>query len=126
MLFYGTDAGLVSERAAALAKSLAARDDPPGEIIRVDDASLEDDPDRIFVELQTAPMFGGAKIVRAPGRRVTAARLKPLIEAGGLQGIRSSRPAACAPTMRCARCSRSPHTPLPSPASRTRPAISRV
>ncbi len=87
VLFYGTDAGLVSERAGTLAKSLAARDDPPGEIIRIDDASLEDDPDRIFVELQTAPMFGGAKIVRATtGRRVTAAALKPLIEAGGLAG----------------------------------------
>jgi DNA polymerase III subunit delta len=87
VLFYGTDAGLVSERAAELAKRLAERDDPPGEIIRIDDASLEDDPDRIYVELQTAPMFGGAKIVRAlTGRRVTAAALKPLIEAGDLQG----------------------------------------
>ena len=87
VLFYGTDPGLVSERAAGLAKRLAERDDPPGEIIRMDDATLEDDPDRIFVELQTAPMFGGSKIVRAStGRRVTAAVLKPLIEAGDLQG----------------------------------------
>jgi DNA polymerase III subunit delta len=87
VLFYGTDPGLVSERAAGLAKRLAERDDPPGEIIRMDDATLEDDPDRIFVELHTAPMFGGSKIVRAStGRRVTAAVLKPLIEAGDLQG----------------------------------------
>jgi DNA polymerase-3 subunit delta len=87
VLFYGTDAGLVAERAAALARRLAERDDPPGEIIRIDDASLEDDPDRIFVELKTAPMFGGAKIVRATsGRRVTAAALKPLIEGGSLEG----------------------------------------
>jgi DNA polymerase-3 subunit delta len=87
VLFYGTDAGLVSERAGELARRLAARGDPPGEVIRVDDATLEDDPDRIFVELQTAPMFGGAKIVRAlAGRRVTAAVLKPLVEAGGLEG----------------------------------------
>ena len=87
VLFYGTDAGLVSERAGELAKRLAEREEPPGEVIRVDDATLEDNPDRIFVELQTAPMFGGAKIVRATtGRRVTAAVLKPLIEGGGLQG----------------------------------------
>jgi DNA polymerase-3 subunit delta len=87
VLFYGTDAGLVSERAAALAKRLAERDDPPGEIIRVDDTSLEDDPDRIYVELKTAPMFGGAKVVRAlTGRRVTAAALKPLLEGGDLEG----------------------------------------
>ena len=87
MLFYGSDAGLVAERAAQLAKALAERDDPPGEILRLDDANLEDDPDRIYVELQTAPMFGGRKIVRAAaGRRVTAAQLKPLVEGGALQG----------------------------------------
>jgi DNA polymerase-3 subunit delta len=78
---------LVSERAAQLAKALAGRDDPPGEILRLDDSSLEDDPDRIFVELQTAPMFGGRKVVRAAaGRRVTAAQLKALVEGGNLAG----------------------------------------
>jgi DNA polymerase-3 subunit delta len=87
VLLYGGDAGLVAERAAQLAKRLAARDDPPGEIIRLDDASLEEDPGRIFVELQTAPMFGGRKVLRTvAGRRVTAAQLKPLVEGGGLQG----------------------------------------
>jgi DNA polymerase-3 subunit delta len=87
VLFYGSDVGLVSERSAQLAKRLAARDDPPGEVLRLDDASLEDDPDRLFVELQTPPMFGGRKIVRATtGRRVTAAALKPLIEAAPLEG----------------------------------------
>ena len=41
VLLYGGDAGLVAERAQQLAKRLAERDDPPGEIIRLDDASLE-------------------------------------------------------------------------------------
>jgi DNA polymerase III subunit delta len=87
VLLYGSDAGLVAERAAQLAKGLAERDDPAGEILRLDDASLEEDPGRIFVELQTAPMFGGRKVVRASaGRRVTAAQLKPLVEGGELQG----------------------------------------
>lgn len=87
VLFYGSDVGLVAERAAQLAKALAARDSPPGEILRFDDSSLEEDPDRIFVELQTAPMFGGRKIVRAiAGRRVTVAQLKPLVEGGDLAG----------------------------------------
>src|SRR5215510_5666817 len=82
VLFYGSDSGLVSERAASLAKRLAERDTPPGEIIRCDDASLEEDPGRIFVELETAPMFGGRKILRAiAGRRVSAQHLGPLIAA---------------------------------------------
>ncbi|HJU29891.1 MAG TPA: DNA polymerase III subunit delta, partial [Hyphomicrobiaceae bacterium] len=68
-------------------KRLADKDDPPGEILRLDDTSLEEDPARIAVELQTMPMFGGRKIVRAiAGRRVTAAHLKPLVEGGDLQG----------------------------------------
>jgi len=87
VLLYGTDAGLVAERAAQLARRLSERESPPGEIIRLDDAALEDDPDRIFVELQTVPMFGGRKVVRAiAGRRVTAAQLAPLVESGDLQG----------------------------------------
>lgn len=87
VLLYGSDAGLVSERAAQLAKRLAARESPEGEILRLDDASLEDEPDRIFVELQTPPMFGGRKVVRASaGRRVTAAALKPLVGELELEG----------------------------------------
>jgi DNA polymerase-3 subunit delta len=87
VLFYGSDVGLVAERAAQLAKALSERGNPPGEILRLDDASLEDDPDRLFVELQTTPMFGGRKIVRATaGRRVTATQLKALVEGGNLTG----------------------------------------
>jgi DNA polymerase III subunit delta len=80
VLFYGGDVGLVAERASRLAKRLAEREDPPGEILRVDDSSLEAEPDRIGIELQTLPMFGGRKIVRAmAGRRVSAQALKALI-----------------------------------------------
>jgi DNA polymerase-3 subunit delta len=88
ILLYGTDAGLVSERGMALARRLAERENPPGEILRLDDASLDEDPGRITMELQTAPMFGGRKIVRAAaGRRVTAAALKPLVDGGELEGF---------------------------------------
>ncbi len=80
VLFYGTDAGLVAERAARLAHLVAARENPPGEIIRLDDADLDSDPDRLAVELQTIPMFGGSKVVRAiAGRRITAAALQSLV-----------------------------------------------
>jgi len=83
VLFYGTDAGLVSERAAKLAQLIAARDD--GEIVRLDDADLDADPDRLVIELQTVPMFGGSKVVRATaGRRITAPSLQPLLAEGAL------------------------------------------
>jgi DNA polymerase-3 subunit delta len=86
VLFYGGDAGLVSERAACLARRLAEREG--GEIIRLDDADLETEPDRIAVELQTIAMFGGRKVVRAlAGRRVNANALKALVETGKLEGF---------------------------------------
>ncbi|MDX2205477.1 MAG: DNA polymerase III subunit delta [Hyphomicrobiaceae bacterium] len=88
ILLYGSDAGLVSERSAQVARSIAARDDPPGEVLRMDDASLEEDPDRLIVELNTVPMFGGRKVVRATtGRRINAQSLKPLIEGPDIAGV---------------------------------------
>jgi DNA polymerase-3 subunit delta len=86
VLFYGPDAGLVGERAATLARRLAEAHD--GEVLRLDDADLDDDPDRIGVELLTRPMFGGCKIVRAAtGRRINAGSLKPIVEVGKLEGF---------------------------------------
>lgn len=86
-LIYGADAGQVAETSLALARSIAARGNPPGEIIRLDDADLESDPDRLAVELKTMPMFGGQKIIRAStGRRITTAVLKPLVGEGRLEG----------------------------------------
>lgn len=88
VLFYGPDAGLVTERAQLLSKDMAARDTPPGEVLSFEDADLDADGDRLAVELQTMPMFGGRKIIRArTGRRISTPLLKPLIESGGLQGF---------------------------------------
>lgn len=87
VLLFGPDAGLVSERSQKLAQLLANREQPPGEIVRMDDADLENDLDRLSVELLTVPMFGGAKIVRAhAGRRLNAALVKPLLEGAALPG----------------------------------------
>ncbi|MEO1695238.1 MAG: DNA polymerase III subunit delta, partial [Pseudomonadota bacterium] len=78
---FGTDPGRVSEVAGMAAKAAAARSDPLAEVLRIDDADLEDAPDRLMVELNTVPMFGGAKVIRTTlGRRVTAASLKPLLD----------------------------------------------
>ncbi len=83
VLFYGTDAGLIAERGQKLAALVAARD--AGEIVRIDDSDLDNDPDRLAVELQTIPMFGGSKVVRAnAGRRINAAALQPLLDGGTL------------------------------------------
>ncbi len=81
ILVYGGDSGLISERARSAAARLAAVSDPPGEILRIEDSDLELDPERLVVELQTMPMFGGPKIVLTrASRRVTAQTLRPMIE----------------------------------------------
>lgn len=86
VLFYGADAGLVSERAGLLARRLAEREG--GEVLRIDDVDLENEPARISIELQTIAMFGGRKIVRTlAGRRVNANALKALVESGQLEGF---------------------------------------
>ena len=88
VLFYGSDPGLVSERAGVLAKLLAEDPTEPGEIIRLDDTDLAGDPDRLGVELRTIPMFGGRKIVRLRAE----ARLRPeaiadLLDGSPLAGV---------------------------------------
>lgn len=89
ILLFGSDPGLVSERAQFLAKRKAESSNPPGEILRIDDSDLENDPDKLVVELGTLPMFGGRKVIRtSQSRRVTAASLKPLVEdASRLEGF---------------------------------------
>jgi DNA polymerase-3 subunit delta len=88
ILFFGPDAGLVTERAIRLSRAYAALETPPGEILSLEETDLDDDPGRLSAELQTAPMFGGRRIVRAKsGRRVNAASIKPLLEGGGLAGV---------------------------------------
>jgi DNA polymerase-3 subunit delta len=87
-LFFGSDAGLVSERSAALAAVLADRETPRGEIMRLDDTELEADPARLEVELQMRPMFSSRRIVRAiAGRRTTVQRIEPLLTSGPLEGL---------------------------------------
>ncbi|MEZ5843364.1 MAG: DNA polymerase III subunit delta [Hyphomicrobiaceae bacterium] len=82
-LFHGTDPGLVAELARQTAETLAKRESPPSEILRIEDADLENDPDRLIVELNTMPMFGGGKVVRTTtGRRVNGPMLATLIEDG--------------------------------------------
>jgi DNA polymerase III subunit delta len=88
VLFFGTDPGLVSERSAVLAALLAARESPPGEVLRLDETDLEDDSGRVATELQTRPMFSGRKIIRVTaGRRINAQYLKPILDGTPLEGV---------------------------------------
>lgn len=88
VLFFGSDAGLVAERALAFARAAAAKFSPPGELLRIDDADLDSDPDRLITELKTVAMFGGPKVVRVQaGRRINAAMLKSLVDGSDLEGV---------------------------------------
>ena len=78
VLLYGSDTGLVAERSDRLAKALAADPKRPGDILRLDEDDMADDPDRLVVELRTVSMFGDRKIVRLRGE----AKLKPDLAAG--------------------------------------------
>ena len=83
VLVHGPDTGLVSERARNIAKALAKRGGEDAEIIRIEEPDLDGDPDRLVVELQTMPMFGGTKVVRTTaGRKINAALFKNLFAGG--------------------------------------------
>ncbi|HUW73984.1 MAG TPA: DNA polymerase III subunit delta [Methyloceanibacter sp.] len=80
VLVYGPDAGLVSERAASLAKTFARRQCADAEIIRLDDRDFADEPGRLDIELRTRPMFASAKVVRVnAGSRLDVPSLKALL-----------------------------------------------
>ena len=83
VLVHGPDTGLVSERARAVANALAKRHGDEAEMIRIEETDLDGDPDRLVVELQTIPMFGGGKVVRTTaGRKINAAMFKSLFAGG--------------------------------------------
>jgi len=80
VLLYGPDAGLVAERAAALAATFSGRDKGGTEIMRLDDRDLAEDPARLEVELRTRPMFAASQVVRVTaGARLDVPALKALL-----------------------------------------------
>lgn len=81
VLLYGPDSGLVADRGAQLAELTARQSAPEGEIVRIDDRDLAEDADRLAVETQTLPMFGGRKVVRLrAGQRLDAGAVAGLLE----------------------------------------------
>jgi DNA polymerase-3 subunit delta len=63
VLIYGPDRGLVSERARRFAVSTGLPLDDAFSVIRVDAASLADDPGRLVDEMRTVPMFADTRLV---------------------------------------------------------------
>jgi DNA polymerase-3 subunit delta len=80
VLVYGPDAGLVAERAVALAQIFVKRGKGQTEIVRLDDRDLAEDPARLEVELKTAPMFAAQSVIRVTaGQRLDVPALKALL-----------------------------------------------
>ena len=80
VLVYGPDAGLVTERANALAQLFAGRGEGETEIVRLDDRDLGEDPARLEVELKTASMFAARSVVRVTaGPKLDVPALKALL-----------------------------------------------
>lgn len=79
-LVYGPEASLVSERARELARTLADKEEPRAEIIRIDDKDLADNPDVLAIELQMQSMFAERRIVHLRAeRRARPELLKELL-----------------------------------------------
>jgi len=80
VLVYGPDAGLVTERAGALAQLFAGRGEGQAEIVRLDDRDLGEDPARLGIELKTASMFAARSVVRVTaGPKLDVTALKALL-----------------------------------------------
>ena len=87
-LVHGTDDGLVSERAGQIVHAFHKVTGDPGDVLRLDDSDLAEDPDRLSVELRTQPMFGGPNAVRVrAGARLRPDIVEPLLEPGALTGL---------------------------------------
>lgn len=63
-LFYGPDPAQVADHAAELAGRLADASDPPGEILRISDRDLAEQPGLISIEAGTISMFADNKVIR--------------------------------------------------------------
>ena len=62
-LVYGPDRGLVSERAALIAKAAKVPLDDPFAVIKLDGSTVNSDPARLLDECLTVSMFGGDRLV---------------------------------------------------------------
>jgi DNA polymerase-3 subunit delta len=76
-VIYGPDRGLVSERAALLARRTGVAPDDPFSMLKLDITDLQGDPGRLLDEVNSLGLFGGSKLVWLRG----AANEKYLLDA---------------------------------------------
>ncbi|MBP1847166.1 DNA polymerase-3 subunit delta [Rhizobium petrolearium] len=76
-VIYGPDRGLVSERAAWLARKTGISQDDPFAMLKIDTSDLQGDPGRLLDEVNALGLFGGSKLIWLRG----AANEKPLLDA---------------------------------------------
>jgi DNA polymerase III subunit delta len=80
VLIYGPDEGLVSERAAAIARATTGGD--AGNILRLDGDEVAADPLRLADEANAISMFGGMRAIRVrAGAKSLSQALEPLLAA---------------------------------------------
>jgi DNA polymerase-3 subunit delta len=79
-LIYGPDEGRVSENAANLARAWSAKHGEGGDIIRISERELTENPDLLAVELGSMAMFGGRSVIRVSAcRHIKAPQIKELL-----------------------------------------------
>jgi DNA polymerase-3 subunit delta len=81
VLIYGNDEGLVSERARRFADAVVGAGGDPLAHVRLDSATIADDPGRLADEANAIPLFGGHRAIsiRAQGNRSIEAALGALL-----------------------------------------------
>lgn len=81
ILLYGSDAGLVRERADALLASAVDDPDDPFSLVKLDGDELSSEPSRLVDEAMTIPLFGGRRAIRVrAGSRNFAGGIDALAE----------------------------------------------
>lgn len=63
ILIYGSDDGLVAERSARFAAAVLGDSGDPFAHVRIDAATIADDPGRLADEANAVPMFGGNRVI---------------------------------------------------------------
>lgn len=79
-LLFGPDGGLVRERAGRLARHLLGSEAEPFQLVRLEGATLADDPARLADEAGQIGMFGGERVIRVTDGAAAPAAVEAFLE----------------------------------------------